>query len=590
MNRLFLSSAVACLVLAAGAVPARAQIVYEFFNNTIDSGGTQQTAFNMPANSTLPVYVYMQDTSTNTGNPGGGATIASDGGLSGAAVRLTYSNAGVAAVVLAGLANNPTNPTPGVPPWGFGTDNGSGTTSAVLNDSTSVTANSGVEADANGRVFLGTFTFSSGPTPGTENLTAGDPNPSATGDVLSFNNFNRYDSLLQNGTATLTVTGVPEPGTMALVGLAVVGLAARGPLGESRPAGPIDSLNYGRAAMLTRPLRRGFTLIELLVVIAIIAILIGLLLPAVQKVREAAARAKCQNNLKQMALATVNFEGVKGTLPGGAYSANGYLSPAAQILAYVEQAALFQQFDVTKGPFDDTVNASGHSNAQAASQRPPIFLCPSEANPHYDTPMGWGNYHANCGTWVFAVNRWDGPFGPPVGETGNGTEGLPGNAVGIKPQRLLDITDGTSNTAMYAEVANGPNDAAPPPNKLADCFEAGSIPTTSLAVARSALQAMNWRTAAFADNVSPPWRYRGYPWSEGTSWRGWYNHLLPPNSPCWRPNDWWAIVSPASSYHSNGANVCMCDGSVRFVVETIDATVWTAAGSRDGGEALQLPQ
>lgn len=327
-----------------------------------------------------------------------------------------------------------------------------------------------------------------------------------------------------------------------------------------------------------RKSRRAFTLIELLVVIAIIAVLIGLLLPAVQKVREAAARVKCQNNLKQMGLATLNFEAFNNTLPGGAYSAIAYLGPQAQILPNIEQAALYQKFDLTAGPYDSV-------NPNAAAQRPPLFTCPSEAYPHLETPMGWANYHGNCGTWVFGVGAWDGPFGPPVNENAN-TEALPGNARGIKPVRLMDITDGTSNTAMYGEVVNGLYDAAPAHSKVADCYEAGSIPAGSLTAARNALQAKNWQTASLA---AGSWRYRGYPWSEGSSWRGWYNHLLPPNSPCWRPADWWAIVSPASSYHVGGVNICMCDGSVRFVTDTIDPNVWTAAGSCNGAEPLQLP-
>jgi prepilin-type N-terminal cleavage/methylation domain-containing protein/prepilin-type processing-associated H-X9-DG protein len=326
--------------------------------------------------------------------------------------------------------------------------------------------------------------------------------------------------------------------------------------------------------------RRAFTLIELLVVIAIIAILIGLLLPAVQKVREAAARAKCQNNLKQMSLATMNYEGLKGVLPGGAATKDGYFSPAAQILPYIEQAALYKKFVVTTGPFDPP-------NDAAATQRPTIFICPSEAYPNTQTPMGWGNYHANCGTWIYTAHIWDGPFGPAPDEDAK-TEAVPGS-IYLKPIKLLDISDGTSNTAMYAEVANGLNDATPPRSKIADCYEvAGTVTTSSATAARNfLLQQQDWKTAAIVGGGT--WRYRGYPWSEGSAWRGWYNHLLPPNNPCWRPNDWWALVSPASSYHTGGVNICMCDGSVKFVTDNVDATVWAAAGSRNGGEPQQLP-
>jgi type II secretory pathway pseudopilin PulG len=152
-------------------------------------------------------------------------------------------------------------------------------------------------------------------------------------------------------------------------------------------------------------------LIVLLVVMAIIAILIGLLLPAVQKIREAANRTKCANNMKQIGLATMSFKFNKKSLPGGTYSYVGYFSPQAQILPYIEQANLYAQFNLADDPFNPP-------NDSVDQQRPVLFICSSEYclnPPTTQIDKGWGNYHANCGAWVAIAKKWDGVFGygPP---------------------------------------------------------------------------------------------------------------------------------------------------------------------------------
>jgi prepilin-type N-terminal cleavage/methylation domain-containing protein/prepilin-type processing-associated H-X9-DG protein len=322
--------------------------------------------------------------------------------------------------------------------------------------------------------------------------------------------------------------------------------------------------------------RSAFTLIELLVVVAVIGVLIGLLLPAVQKVRESANRASCTNNLKQLGIAMHNFESTQGRFPhGSCQSFNhdwGYLSPQVQLLPYIEEDNTYVLFDLNRGPFDDV-------NVKAASQKPKIFLCPTDPLKGTESIMGWTNYHANCGSWMYC-NGWDGVFGPTYDETG-----APPLRVGV---RIADIQDGVSNTAAFSEVPNGyGDDTKAGKDRYRDCYEFGAPPSRDIHTARAAFLAKDWHSAQIPWDGT--WRWRGYPWSEGTVWRGWYNHLLPPNSVCWRPDDWWKLVTPAASYHPGGVNLLLCDGSVRFVRDSIDPDVWTAAGTRAGGEALGLP-
>ncbi|MBW3596805.1 MAG: DUF1559 domain-containing protein [Planctomycetes bacterium] len=334
-----------------------------------------------------------------------------------------------------------------------------------------------------------------------------------------------------------------------------------------------------RARFLSSGRRRvgAFTLVELLVVIAVIGILVALLLPAVQAAREAARRTECTNNLKQLALALHNYHDTYKKFPSASLQASTYgPSPFLAIMPYVEQRAIAEQYD-----------PAGHSGASrsAVNDRLTMHLallrCPSDGNDRTDTVMGWTNYHSNHGTWV-RVRGWDGAFAPNFSAGGKASPGF---------LRMATLTDGTSNTAVFAEVCQGPhNTGGPRPRPETDCFEFGSNTNTTLAAARADFLARDWSTAGFAGGWNPPWRWRGFPWREGSIWRTGYNHLLPPNKPCWRPNNnWWQLVTPASSFHPGGANVALADGSVRFVAETVDALAWEAAGSRNGGEANNLP-
>src|SRR5690349_12678886 len=141
----------------------------------------------------------------------------------------------------------------------------------------------------------------------------------------------------------------------------------------------------------TRRTRHGFTLIELLVVIAIIAILIGLLLPAVQKVREAAARTQCQNNLKQFGIALHAYHDTNGYLPPARDDMN--FSAHVYILPFIEQGTVCNTMNMMM-PYDDM------SNAMAAAAKIKIFLCPSDVSA--PVPNGWAatNYRVNQGSGI----------------------------------------------------------------------------------------------------------------------------------------------------------------------------------------------
>jgi prepilin-type N-terminal cleavage/methylation domain-containing protein/prepilin-type processing-associated H-X9-DG protein len=350
----------------------------------------------------------------------------------------------------------------------------------------------------------------------------------------------------------------------------------------------------------------GFTLIELLVVIAIIAVLIALLLPAVQAAREAARRAQCINNLKQVGLGLHNYHQAYDSFPGGALSTStaagvvtgtGVWSVQARLLAGLEQSVVYNAANFNLCVFSDSYSC--YANSTVAMAKLNVFLCPSSPpanwSLHYVPYTGNApgvSYFASAGSTLnFAAGTAATAGGPP-----NGVFQFGGGPIGLR-----DIQDGSSTTIGFGEWKLGdgntsllslPSDAA---YAGANSFPAGITAGTPLTVA-SLLTWMATCTNNLSATSTGNFSWVGEDWAFGFPSSALGNVVLAPNakySNCIAgaagglPNP---AVMGLSSFHSGGANILMCDGSVRFLKDSINVpTVWALA-SRASGEVVSQDQ
>jgi prepilin-type N-terminal cleavage/methylation domain-containing protein/prepilin-type processing-associated H-X9-DG protein len=310
------------------------------------------------------------------------------------------------------------------------------------------------------------------------------------------------------------------------------------------------------------PNRRAFTLVELLVVIAIIGILIALLLPAVQAAREAARRAQCTNNLKQLGLAVHNYADTYKAFPAGSYACC-WGTWLVSLLPYVEQTALYDMYEGSGAVESGTPEPRyGHApNLPVTRTQIAAYTCPSDsvtASPSTYSGITFHNYVGNFGNTTLARTS---PFGTDSAGNPNLFAGAPFvriTSTTSQPQvvRFQDVFDGMSNSLLFSETVQG---------------RGGD------------LRGFAWWNGGchFETSITP-----NSAEPDVTESASYCKPAEPMNPPCTGPTTDNPTRIAARSRHPGGVNATLCDGSVRFVSETVHRDTWLWLGSIQGKETI----